>query len=235
MREKKYKGYRAIDFLKDENFLRWNLFKDKDDNTYWENVMAKNPELNSAIEKAVYLYSTQIRLNDYSLAPEVIETQYNILYQRAYRQKKRRNLYIWLSAAASLLLLFAVTRIYQYSQDLDSGLLEFVEVNPISADLSSGDIQLFVSSGKMIRIDVKEPAISYNPDSISVTGKTVAELNKSDFSQLIVPKGKRSKLTLSDGTALHVNSSTKVVYPNQFSGNIREIYVNGEVFLDVGS
>lgn len=233
MREKKYKGYRAIDFLKDENFLRWNLFKDKDDITYWENLMEENPDLTPEIDKAVYLYNTQIRLNDYSLAPEVIETQYNILYQRAYRQKKRRNLYIWLSAAASLLLLFAVTQIYQYSQDLDSGLLEFVETNPLSAEPSSGDIQLFVSSGKMISIEEKEPAISYNPDSIRVTGKTVAELNKSEYSQLFVPKGKRSKLTLSDGTALHVNSSTKVVYPNRFTGNIREIYVNGEVFLDV--
>ncbi len=233
MQKNKYQGYKAIDFLKDEDFLRWNLFKDENDNTYWGNVMEENPGLNSTIEKAISLYNTQIRLNHYSLAPEVIETHYNIFYQRAYRHKKRRNLYIWLSAAASFLLLFTVTQIYQHSEEQESGLLEFVEANPLSAAPSSGDIQLFVSSGEMIRIEEKEPAISYNPDSIRVTGKSVAELNTSEYSQLIVPKGKRSKLTLSDGTALHVNSGTKVVYPNRFTGNIREIYVNGEVFLDV--
>lgn len=234
MRKNKYQGYRAIDFLKDEDFLRWNLFKDEDDNTYWGNVMEENPELNPSIEKAISLYNTQIRLNDYTLAPEVIETYHNVFYQRVYQHKRRRNLYIWLSfAAASFLLLFAVTQIYQHSEKQESGLLEFVEANPLSADSSSEDIQLFVSSEKIIRIEEKEPAISYNPDSIRVTGKSVAELNTSEYSQLIVPKGKRSRLTLSDGTTLHVNSGTKVVYPNRFTGNIREIYVNGEAFLDV--
>lgn len=236
MRKNKYQGYRAIDFLKDEDFLRWNFFKEEDDNAYWKNVMEKNPELNSSIENAISLYSTQIRLNHYSLAPEAIETHHNVFYQRIHQHKRRRKLYTWLSfAAASFLLLFAVTQIYQHSEEQESGLLEFVEANPLSADPSSGDIQLFVSSGEMIRIEEKEPAISYNPDSIRVTGKSVAELNTSEYSQLIVPKGKRSKLTLSDGTALHVNSGTKVVYPNRFTGNIREIYVNGEVFLDVAT
>ena len=54
-----------------------------------------------------------------------------------------------------------------------------------------------------------------------------------EYSRLVVPKGKRSKLVLSDGTALHVNSGTKVIYPNRFAGNTREIYVDGEIFLDV--
>jgi hypothetical protein len=235
MGKNKYQGYRAIDFLKEEDFLRWNLFKEEEDTIYWENVMEENPKLRSPIEKAISLYNTQIRLNDYSLAPEVIETHHDIFYQRVWQRKKRRNLYIWLSSAASLLLLFAVTRIYQHSEKPESGLLEFVKANPLSAESSSGDIQLFVSSEKMISIEEKEPVISYNPDSIRITGKPAAELNTAEYSQLIVPKGKRSKITLSDGTALHVNSGTKVVYPNRFTGNIREIYVNGEVFLDVAS
>lgn len=236
MRKNKYQGYRAIDFLKDEDFLRWNLFKDEDDNTYWGNVMEENPELNPSIEKAISLYNTQIRLNDYTLAPEVIETYHNVFYQRVYQHKRRRKLYTWLSfAAASFLLLFAVTQIYQHSEKQESGLLEFVEANPLSADSSSEDIQLFVSSEKIIRIEEKEPSISYNPDSIQITGKSVAEVNTPEYNQLIIPKGKRSRLTLSDGTTLHVNSGSKVVYPNRFTGNIREIYVNGEAFLDVAT
>jgi ferric-dicitrate binding protein FerR (iron transport regulator) len=233
MRKNDYQGYKAIDFLKDTDFLRWNLFKEENDITYWKNVMEENPKLRAPIEKAVALYNTQIRLNDYSLTPEAIETHHAIFYRRVWQRKKRRNLYIWLSAAASLLLLLAVTQLYRHSAKQESGLLEFVKSNPLSADSTSGDIQLFVSSEKMIRIEEKEPAIFYNPDSIRITGKPAEELNTAEYSQLIVPKGKRSKITLSDGTTLHVNSGTKVVYPNRFTGNIREIYVNGEVFLDV--
>ncbi|MFA7584053.1 MAG: FecR domain-containing protein [Proteiniphilum sp.] len=233
METNKYQGYRDIDFLKDEDFLRWSLFKDEDDNTYWKNVMKENPELNPSIEKAISLYNTQIRLNDYFLTPDVIETHHNIFFQRVWQHKKRRNLYLWLSAAASLLLLFTISQVYKHTEKQNLSLLEFVKANPFSEDSSSGEIQLFVSSEKMIKIEEKEPSISYDPDSIRITGESVAEVNTSEYSQLIIPKGKRSRLTLSDGTTLHVNSGTRVVYPNRFTGNRREIYVNGEVFLDV--
>ncbi|WP_298646271.1 FecR domain-containing protein [uncultured Proteiniphilum sp.] len=233
MRKNKYQGYRAIDFLKDEDFLRWNFFKEENDNTYWKNVMEMSPELTPSIEKAILLYNTQVRLNDYSLAPEVIESHYTIFYQHVQQHRKRRSLYIWFSAVASLLLLFAITLIYQHSKEQPSELLEFVKATSFSKDTISKDIQLLVSSEEIIRIEEKEPTISYHSDSIRVTGKSVADLNASGYSRLIIPKGKRTRLTLSDGSTLHVNSGTEVIYPNRFTGNRREIYVNGEAFLEV--
>lgn len=233
MQKNKYRGYRAIDFLKDEDFLRWNLFKDEEDNIHWKNVMEANPEQKLSIEEAISLYKTQVLLNDYSLVPEKIEACHEAFLHRLSQRKKKRTLSYWFSAVASVLLLFTITQVYRHSGKQDSGLMEFVQTNALSADASSKDIQLLISSNQLIRIEEKEPTISYNPDSIQVTGKSVAEVNTSEYSQLIVPKGKRSRLMLSDGTTLHVNSGTKVVYPNRFTGNIREIYVNGEVFLDV--
>ena len=50
---------------------------------------------------------------------------------------------------------------------------------------------------------------------------------------MIIPKGKRTRLTLADGTHLWANSGTRVVYPSHFEKNHREIYVEGEVYLDV--
>ena len=137
MRKNKYQGYRAIDFLKDEDFLRWNFFKEENDNTYWKNVMEMSPELTPSIEKAILLYNTQVRLNDYSLAPEVIESHYTIFYQHVQQHRKRRSLYIWFSAVASLLLLFAITLIYQHSKEQPSELLEFVKATSFSKDTIS--------------------------------------------------------------------------------------------------
>ncbi|MCD8193161.1 MAG: FecR domain-containing protein, partial [Tannerellaceae bacterium] len=39
--------------------------------------------------------------------------------------------------------------------------------------------------------------------------------------------------TLPDGTALHINSGSHVVFPEKFADHQREIFVNGEVFLEV--
>lgn len=45
--------------------------------------------------------------------------------------------------------------------------------------------------------------------------------------------GMHQTLTLSDGTTLHVNSGTRVIYPSDFTENKREIFVSGELFADV--
>lgn len=63
----------------------------------------------------------------------------------------------------------------------------------------------------------------------SVSGKA----SQNDFCQLIVPKGHRAEITFADGTHLWANSNTRVVYPMEFKGETREIYVSGEIYIDV--
>ena len=51
-----------------------------------------------------------------------------------------------------------------------------------------------------------------------------------------VPYGKRFKLTLSDGTTVHLNSGSLFTYPVSFIGGIdREVHISGEAFFDVAS
>ena len=63
-------------------------------------------------------------------------------------------------------------------------------------------------------------------DEEKVSKNTTKDL----YDQIIVPKGKYTRLVLSDGTQMYVNAGTKVVYPRVFSKKRREIYVEGEVF-----
>ena len=230
----KYQGYKDIDFLKDEDFLRWNLFQLKEDNEYWENIQKNFPDLTPLIDSAIDLYKSQVRLNDYFLSSLQIDNHHVAFRHRIKQQKKRKRLYYWLSGAASVLLLLAVNYLFKPFAKEDSKLVNFVKSSSFVIDSISEEIQLYVSANQMISIYEKEADIVYNTDSIRVDEKSLAEVNASEYSRLVVPKGKRSKLFLSDGTTLHVNSGSKVVYPNHFSGNIREIYVDGEVFLEIG-
>lgn len=52
-------------------------------------------------------------------------------------------------------------------------------------------------------------------------------------SVIVVPKGQRTSVMLSDGTRVNVNAGTRLIYPAQFATDRREIVVEGEVFLDV--
>jgi len=48
-----------------------------------------------------------------------------------------------------------------------------------------------------------------------------------------IPSRVKSKITLSDGTVITLNSQTTLKYPAAFEGQTREVYLNGEAFFDV--
>lgn len=47
------------------------------------------------------------------------------------------------------------------------------------------------------------------------------------------PVGKRSLITLSDGSRVWLNADSKLEYPKKFSGSLREVRLVGEAFFDV--
>ena len=88
--------------------------------------------------------------------------------------------------------------------------------------------QRVLSAAAAVAIAVSLPLVylagrSHGKDEIS----SIAWVEKQ------VPTGESSTLTLSDGTVLHLNSGSRVTYPESFSGEERNIFVDGEVFAEV--
>jgi len=54
-----------------------------------------------------------------------------------------------------------------------------------------------------------------------------------DSLEIIAPIGSRSVLQLPDGSTVHLNYGSKIKYPQFFSGNTREILLEGEGYFDV--
>jgi ferric-dicitrate binding protein FerR (iron transport regulator) len=61
----------------------------------------------------------------------------------------------------------------------------------------------------------------------NITGFTVDSL------EVIAPIGSRTVMQLSDGTEVYLNYGSKIKYPNNFTGNTREITLSGEAYFDV--
>ncbi len=101
------------------------------------------------------------------------------------------------------------------------------------ADCPTDRIMLLTPGMDGIEFGDSDADIVYGTNG-SVTVNTISLNRPSEgISRLIVPKGKRARLTLADGTHLWVNSASRVIFPGKFAGNHREIYVEGEVYMDV--
>jgi len=50
---------------------------------------------------------------------------------------------------------------------------------------------------------------------------------------LIIPYGKTSEVLLPDGTKVFLNAGSRLVYPENFTGKTREVFLVGEAFFDV--
>lgn len=162
----------------------------------------------------------------------------NISHRIMVEKRKifRRRLYVSLMTSAAILcLLFSIG--YKYlSVDPVQDPFALV-VSQLSTDFElPKDILLVLSEDSTVEV-ASEKEVTYNKDgAITIDNTEVGEVNesrKTEFNQLIVPKGKRTHLVLSDGTKVWVNAGSRIVYPRQFEAGKREIYVEGEVYLDV--
>lgn len=137
-------------------------------------------------------------------------------------------------STAALLALFVGIGSYFYPQPNGKNINETASVTGPDA-VSGKDIILTTSSGSCIPVQTGA-VIAYSSQGVISVDTAIVEApgcETEEFNQLVVPKGKHTRLVLADGSRLDVNAGSRVVYPASFRKDKREIYVEGEVFLDV--
>lgn len=167
-----------------------------------------------------------------------IEKRWRELTEKVGREPvspKRKHWRIYMQVACAAALFAGIvwgTKIYLdgNSRSIDSAiaLLEECSTDTIQQVLLITHSQQRIATDKGARICYSQKGeASVNEQQVE------SKPQKTEYNQLIVPKGKSSQLLLADGTSLYVNAGTKVLYPSVFDGKYREIYVDGEIFIDV--
>lgn len=182
--------------------------------------------------------------------PEVSDIDINeewTLLKRSIENKNRKNkkkwsFVFWVSNIAAVLMIGFVGWAF-FSQDGDMN-KEVVLAYFDKMQIESNKVQLVLNPEKMMElesdsVDIQLRAngsVVVNSTSVVLPGGTGTKDTRkdavADLSQLIVPKGKRSTITFSDGTKMWINSGSKILYPQTFAADKREIYVDGEVFIE---
>jgi len=63
--------------------------------------------------------------------------------------------------------------------------------------------------------------------------QTLTHSPETSINEITVPHGNRSLITLSDGSRVWLTNGSKLVYPDKFQGNSREVVLEGEAYFTV--
>lgn len=96
--------------------------------------------------------------------------------------------------------------------------------------LPGGDT-LLITPGVADTLDEQLPFVSNNGETLIYhTPRTADSLV---YNTLKIPRGGAYSLQLSDGTKVMLNSDSRLKFPQSFSGDTREVYLEGEGFFQV--
>ena len=193
---------------------------------FWTKFLESYPEQSNTYHAAQLFLEDVIR-------PQRISDMWDTVQMEIRRTRKLGKIrkMVYYSAAAASIAALLVVRFF-FLQSNDNDIMNFVSDNMHTIG-NSGEVQLIVSEQKTFYLQGEEAVITYDSASIHTGSKKLPKNEVSAYNQLIVPYGKNSLLTLHDGTKIWVNAGTTLVYPVEFEAGKREIYVNGEIFLDV--
>ncbi|MBG6130084.1 hypothetical protein IWQ47_001833 [Aquimarina sp. EL_43] len=152
-----------------------------------------------------------------------------------YRNKrKKRRIGYYITAAAAVTIVFFSVR-YTNNYQNSSAIKNYVDATDISID-KDGDVKLVLNDKDEVKITEKASSITYSNSGGEVdinNSKKVEQSSENTFNTIIVPYGKRTKITLSEGTKVWLNSGSKLTYPVVFNGDKREVHLTGEAIFDV--
>lgn len=239
---KDYTKYTTEKLLEDDFFIESNTSPTLDTINFWKGQIADG--LDEQEYQLVVFFLRSIRVKKEQMSNErqdLLWTRIKDSNKILQMQRNRRfRSFIWMVAASvTVLIIFSISYIY-------TNVNKTPDVEAIAREMAvtpeADDIQL-VLPDKQIPISGQESQIEYDAKgTVVVNSEKIADAFQSsansskrslEFNQLIVPNGKRSTLILEDGTKVWVNAGSRIVYPVAFADKKREIYVNGEVFLEV--
>lgn len=161
------------------------------------------------------------------------------------RQLRQRRIIYWSTSAAAVVALLLAAGWWLPNNFLSGNAdADWLEQYAMSADTvvrhgEMNEVKLVLANGKNIRVG-QDKTVAYTTDSRVLVGADAVAYRyellvnqQGAVDEIITPAGKQAQVLLADGTKLRVNAGTRVFYPHRFEKSRREIFVDGEVYLEV--
>ena len=163
---------------------------------------------------------------------------YRKAYARLMRMERRRRVArrvsLWGSVAACLAVAVVVA-FWPEAKEEPRMAERFEPVREVKAILVRADGEEYrldaaerrLADGQGVTLSADSSGLRYEAKEAAAPSDSVA------YNSLRVPRGGVYQLTLADGTAVWLNSDSRLEYPEAFSGDTREVRLRGEAYFDV--
>lgn len=234
---------RLSKYIENKKFILWIFHPDSDLEAWWAQFETDHPEEKSNILLARKVL-LKFRPNHKELSEEEkIQLFVRVLQQVEEKQRKRktRNFFTELIKYAAVALLFFSIGGYVFYQEGQKQVQicsQFFS-QKITEPVPSGAAKLIRSNGENILLKEEKSVLKYAPDgelvvnNDTIKAKVMTSAQKNALNQLIIPYGKSSEILLPDGTKVFLNAGSRLVYPENFTGKTREVFLAGEAFFEV--
>ena len=137
--------------------------------------------------------------------------------------------------AASLLLAIGATLFFLLGRE-DAATPQLTENKP-----AARGVQLILSNGERITLDgngggdfSEQGAVIQNDSALLTYSRTDAKGDTIPvYNELRVPRGSEYRLKLADNTLVVLNADSRLVYPVAFTGERRQVFLEGEGYFEV--
>lgn len=225
-------------YINDPYFLKWIFRPDKTAEQYWKSYMENHPNEKAGVlslkEELSFLKLKNEDLSD-NEKKHLIET---ILKEKELmgRHSVSRVLPMALLRYAAVALIFLVLgSLLTYL--IRDGVEKPVNYPDLARLLPADKSVLLLADGREISLG-KNSTVAYSEaNAIAVDGRTIPVsqdmAHDQGYDQIVVPKGYRCKMILSDQSVVYMNAGSKLIYPSAFFCNKREVVLSGEAFFEV--
>jgi hypothetical protein len=236
-----YSKYKAEDFLQDDYFIHTIKYPTPESTSYWEKQIRDGVVSREEFNFAKFCISS-VTTGQSLMSDAELRCLFKRIEADTIKRLQKRRKAFYYSAAASIALILSASLWFLYPKNEKDAIsragLQRPGTNSEYVELILSDNERIaimednasIDYGQKGEIKINEKALEKTPDSKETVKP---EKKEKVFNQLLVPYGKRSSLTLEDGTHVWVNAGTRIVYPVTFDKDKREIYVDGEIYMDV--
>ncbi|MDX1365233.1 MAG: FecR domain-containing protein [Arenibacter latericius] len=162
-----------------------------------------------------------------------------IIFHSIHCLDRKRKRWQYMVAASVVFFLGIGMMYYQFTSESIS-IVDFANTSKYMEYIRENNVVLITGQGQVLNVKGLNSKISYSSsgDIIAIDGEKVLYQKASIgedvvYNTLLVPFGKKSKIKLSDGSKIWLNSGSRLVYPAAFNGKNREVYLEGEAIFDV--